>query len=170
MNSRTTCTDFCFLMGAFDGRYHLDESHWTGTGRGPFTIAPLRAPQWSKGKPGEWKWCVVMGLVVLGFQFHPYSPPKTKTIVNFRIGISQCWGLSPTSILGLWSQSVLRRSESGCPQIPFLLAAVLGVLDGFFAQALLDEFIFCKIRRGINNKPVLVLSSPEKVLKLKNCH
>lgn len=112
----------------------------------PLRLPPFVPPQWSKGKPGERKWCVVMGLV--GFTGFPISP-KTKNNSEFPNG---------------------HQSMLGAPKYhSFLLAAVLGVLDGFLPQALLDEFIFCKIRRGIKNKPVLILSSREKVLKLKNC-
>ena len=97
------------------------------------------------------------------------------------MGISQCWGLSfETSLEAqplFWACEAFKCTKKiwkwefrTAPKYhSFLLAAVLGVLDGFLPQALLDEFIFCKIRRGIKNKPVLILSSREKVLKLKNC-
>ena len=72
MNFSTTCSDFYFLLGAFDGRYHLDESHWTGTGRGPFTIAPLRAPPVKQRQ--TWGVKMMRGDGVGGFTGFPISP------------------------------------------------------------------------------------------------
>lgn len=122
----------------------------------------------------------VGGFYVSNFTHTPR--PKQKTLVNFRMGISQCRGaeflkhsleaqpLKLGHVKPKCTKKIWKCEFRTAPKYhSFLLAAVLGVLDGFLPQALLDEFIFCKIRRGIKNKPVLILSSREKVLKLKNC-